>query len=717
VPYWEFIYGKDISKSFHCDGVSTTLANAVGIHLIGAAVEMMYFKPQLSSLKEGVGGICYIPAKLAEAFPNTTCRNDIMRDTCTDMMTNQLCEQLQLDLKTGRIDKPAMAMWGAAMAPVEKVGPFRLPEAQPRQYKRVRIPGWSSHVVSYEHPKEENMMDFKGSRGGFECMMSKLLEFPVIDFRDDTDEKNQFDDGEDKSITTVSTGDILEKYYRRFGMYPDPYHFVISDKEKQSDATVAKLVFESIGAHHVEVIENDKLHSLNSIGLSAFGDSVDGTDNGGGTGILKALTADVARAAHYIVRLEGLFNDLQTRPRMQGWGGNAVFDASGKLLALQYRGQTKYPDSADKKERETWERFKFIFRSSLVSTVTALDHLVSTHILSAQAITASTFETLKPDHSLRIVLQPHVWNSFNLNFQAGTNLFSPSMLVHRASPYTIEAFGGEGSTGGMSLKNLGDRGKGKIWEKTKILRYKMFSEMYESYQSLKRKGAQREMPFFEDGILLHTTLKRYFRLFTQKFYGENPATCNQNLANDRSIHEFTTSFFRYASGDDESTYDFWPQELRQANSSCTVFTDFLTEVVFVLTGFHAQVGVVTDFFRDTSFAATAWVEGEKQARPKHSMMMMLLAALTASPHHRLNENLVDIYLPGGAIHQPCSAACKQLLKKKQQHENLKAIFQQLYDEMVEVQRIIEVRNQQRVDTGHVEYHGMNPKYLLWGVSV
>merc|ERR1719310_2467796 len=102
----------------------------------------------------------------------------------------------------------------------------------------------------------------------------------------------------------------------------------------------------------------------------------------GSVDILSALSSDIRKDIRFCVKLEGLFEDVELRRHMQRWGGNAFFDKDGKIQALQYNGETVERSESTGEKKDRWEQFKFIFRSSLVSTVTAFDHLVTVHIMS-----------------------------------------------------------------------------------------------------------------------------------------------------------------------------------------------------------------------------------------------------------------------------------------------------------------------------------------------
>lgn len=355
-------------------------------------------------------------------------------------------------------------------------------------------------------------------------------------------------------------------------------------------------------------------------------------------------------------------------------------------MAIQYRGETQVKGRHDS---ERWHALKFIFRSSLVSTITAFDHLVSTHILAAGSLAIAAAETLPSIHGLRHILTPHVWGTLSINLGAATNLFAKGMLVHRASPFEAEAFQEEN----------GD--DGKLWKMIPALRYTPFEELYQTYVEVKvqYQSAFHEIPFFEDGKMLHDALKNYLTHVVTFLYGaiekesSQKQSCDSGLQADKRVDVFVKHFFELNAHEPH----FYPKHWQEfASSRCSVLIKFLAEVIFLVTGWHKHVGTVADFFRDTRFASTSWKEGETQAPPKHSMLMQLLAATTNAHYPRLNQSLTDIYSRSSQFHD---------------------IFVGLHTSMNDVQQNVERRNTDRERNGRLGFHQMEPMLIEWGVEV
>jgi len=380
--------------------------------------------------------------------------------------------------------------------------------------------------------------------------------------------------------------------------------------------------------------------------------------------------------------MDCLFDDVILRSDITKWGSNAFFDGEGHLVALQYEGRTV---TAAEGGRD-WEYFKFVFRSSLVSSITAFDHLVATHILLAETLAISASENLGASNQLRLLLNPHMVGSLQINLAAGTNLFPKGSLVHRASPFADEAYVAQDG-----------RGNGILWGKSVVLRYTRFGDVYRTYrqhfEELQSEGVQMpELPFFEDGFLIYTEIQRYVERAIELIYGSGQLQCSVSLLLDHEAQRFIRHFWELT---DPATPDFWPHELRRP--TCHALTELLSEVIFGVSGWHRHVGQVADFFRDTRLASTVWKEGEMNTRPAQAVMMMLLAQSTNAILPKFSDNLAEeIY---------------------DQHESLVENFRSFNSRMLEIQEEIDRRNEVRQQRNDIPYHNMEPTSIEYGVEV
>merc|ERR1712100_965585 len=126
------------------------------------------------------------------------------------------------------------------------------------------------------------------------------------------------------------------------------------------------------------------------------------------------------------------------------------------------------------------------------------------------------------------------------------------------------------------------------------LRYVKFLDAYDRYASFRNNALENskdvpEMPFFEDGLLLYKALKRYVENFVHLIYGEG-AICDTKLYYDVSAQGFVRHFFDL----NADTPEFWPEEYLNAGQTCEALVALLSEMIFLVTGWHRHVGTVFD---------------------------------------------------------------------------------------------------------------------------
>jgi len=603
-------------------------------------------------------------------------------DTTRSQLEDELCTRMRHDSQTGRLDSFHMGLWALGTGELTNITEYPKPSSPPRTLQKNLLPGWPARQVAYETvPEDPKPIDDMG--GAVQCAIIRLRAEPLDDeVVTDRPGRNSYGRTEDDPLGPRWPSDVREAYYDHFKIYQDQgIHFDVPVDQLMSDETVSKLVFQGIGAHHLEVIRSDGTNAVDLNFISLGGCA--GVPAGRGCPIpldqaLASLPEQPRREARYAVRMDGLYDDVPVRPGLARWGGNAFFDETGQLIALQRNGQTTLKAEND----YNWNYLKFLFRSSLVATVTAVDHLMNCHILMAETLAISTMEALEPTDHLRLLLAPHTYGTLSINNVASMNLFAGRMLVHRGSPFTDEGFEpGDGSTG-------------LVWAKSAVLRIQKFGDTYTAYRA-HRNSRSPEIPFFEDGILFYRALQRYVSAFIDEAYGSEPQECNQALASHATTQRFVRIFFAHT---DPATPDLWPAEMREAGSSCASLKALLTESIFAVTGIHRHVGSVADYYREYSFASTVWPEGELTARPKQGFLTLLLAATT------------NAYFPKMAD----GAKVAHIFEDQ---PGVQRVFESFVQDLVEVQREIERRNEVRVAAGDLAFHQFEPNIVEWAIMI
>lgn len=671
-------------ESCHVTGLGKAVARITGHHgfgLVDVGINLLYF-----STTSIAGGVC--SDKAGALFDNGFHEPGVTQEELQETM----CEQLEADLQRGRLDDFSMATWAAATGDLSVIEGYPQPSDDHRLLHKFRIPGWPDRTVASETPPEDPaQIDL--ANGAVQCMMRRLRMCALDDgFHDDKNEWGGPSVLDRWGLALDPNGpsdplDLLYKYYGRFLIYhsnlPRGFHFDVPPAEITSDRALESLVFRSVGAHRLEALTDGGTIDFNPVSLGGALDSLLAA-------AVAALPAEARSRARYVVRMEGLYDDLQVRDGMARWGGNAYFDGRGRILAIQRAGEVAVPGGG-----RSWEYFKFVFRSSLLATVTAVDHLVVTHILAAETLAVSMWETLDADSGLRLLLAPHTYGTLAINANAAMNLFPRNMLVHRASPWAEEAFEPQ------------DGSTGLIWAKSRLLRYRKFEERYAAYRDVVDRTRVAywspgqdgedapEIPFFEDGMAYFRIIRQHVNDVVSTIYSWGHFRCNIRLRRDVGAQRFVNRFF--ALGDPGSP-DFWPTEFREAHSSCNALISLLAETIFLVSGWHRHVGTVADFYRDLRFASTAWKEGELQPRPKHGILTLLLAATTNAilPKMATAANQTHIFAS-----QP----------------KLQRVFEDFAHRLEGLQTEIEVRNRRRIEEGNLAFHQMEPKEVEWGVMV
>jgi len=286
---------------------------------------------------------------------------------------------------------------------------------------------------------------------------------------------------------------------------------------------------------------------------------------------------------------------------------------------------------------------------------------------------------------MRMFFTPHASGSLKVNFNAALNLFPKNGLAHRSSPFVDDGFERPGGDTGI------------IWEKSVGMRFVEFQDVYDRLHVWQRKmglqDSNHEIPMIEDGKLLYDAFRAYIAEFLKALYGSGGA-CDEHLKADSPMQRWLESFFR--SGEDSTPY-FFPLHWKSAGGSCEILKDVLANLCFHVTGLHRHVGTVADYFRDTSFVATAWKEKEHWARPKNTIMMILLAATTNKQFPTVGGSDISEVFMGNTT--------------------LENLYLGLRASLEAVQKTVDRRNIDRVARGRLAFHQMSPRYVEWSVAV
>lgn len=114
------------------------------------------------------------------------------------------------------------------------------------------------------------------------------------------------------------------------------------------------------------------------------------------------------------------------------YGGCLYFDDKYNLMSIEYCNTPSYPGD------DNWEKFKFIFKSSLLVTAVLKVHACNYHIIYGSLVPQSIL-LLNKKNSLRPLMLPFIYNNLEATELAKTILFGKNRYFHRLFAFTIES--------------------------------------------------------------------------------------------------------------------------------------------------------------------------------------------------------------------------------------------------------------------------------------
>jgi hypothetical protein len=172
-------------------------------------------------------------------------------------------------------------------------------------------------------------------------------------------------------------------------------------KDFKSDAAMAQLAFNGLGAHKLRRLSRDKDKA--------------------------SFMVDMSYLSAFPVR-EGFHK----------FGATAYFaeDTSIVRIYICDGDYDVYPG------QEGWEFAKWVWKSSLFAGVTLTDHLGGNHFVVANLKSIVTMEVLPPDHPIRRFLKPFYYRTNAINFNAYMGLSNKGGIGHRTWSFTYEGIVG-----------------------------------------------------------------------------------------------------------------------------------------------------------------------------------------------------------------------------------------------------------------------------------
>lgn len=377
----------------------------------------------------------------------------------------------------------------------------------------------------------------------------------------------------------------------------------------------------------------------------------------------------------FVVSTSALGN-LQLRAGFGRLGADMFFSNAGEPIMIRTsEGQEIWRSQAP---AETWQYWKFVWRSSTFLYVTLVDHLWTTHFSAAGALAAAAREGLPALHPLRRLLSMATFGSIAVNLDASHTLVGADHLLQRSTPF--RDFHEVAETAHAAILPM-EEAFGAIVEDG------IFQTLHPTLQSL---------PFYEDGRVLFLAMSNLVDKLID-LYGNTWCDADGHVK-DKDIKLFVRRFKSWTLFDHHASSDDRWLQLHSASGEllCTGFYKWLKIMLFAVSGYHRHVGTVADIASDPDFASFSNAAGERFGRPRQHMQMALIAGSTA----RIMPKLVEDYSHLAAGLGDKEEAVRQLLLQFQAN-------------MTNLANEVDVRNHNRA----VPYLQMNPRFVETSVAV
>mmetsp|Transcript_67890 Transcript_67890/g.196500 ORF Transcript_67890/g.196500 Transcript_67890/m.196500 type:complete len:630 (+) Transcript_67890:137-2026(+) len=342
------------------------------------------------------------------------------------------------------------------------------------------------------------------------------------------------------------------------------------------------------------------------------------------------------------------FNSMASAAVREGlgrYGADMYFDANGMPVRIVTpEAREVSPGDGD------WQYWKWVWRSTLIGSITLVDHFYLTHLRVANLVSRLTRSSLPPNHFLRRLMSIFTFGSIDANRVFLHSLMGPNHTLHRATPFKdFEVLSGLVPATMPSLLEL----------HANILHD-------DAFQALPAK--LRESPYYADGKLLLDALRN----LTNRMLS---AHLSESCTSDAVVKDLQLLAFRNLLVAQDAQIGH--AATIEAAPKCTDLQDLLLAFIWTLTGWHQHVGATGDYFADPELAGLSWKEGETFARPRQSMLATMLAAFTSLPHPKLDDDFAHLF---------------RGIDKEQQFIKILESFR---DELREVHSVVAQRNVQR----------------------
>jgi len=318
------------------------------------------------------------------------------------------------------------------------------------------------------------------------------------------------------------------------------------------------------------------------------------------------------------------FSAFEVRDHFGKYGADMYFNAEGLPVLIETPTGEKVM-RGDK----AWQYWKFVWRSTLVTGITLVDHLHFTHFRSSSLLARMTRATAEPKSPMRRYLSIFTFGAIFVNLQAMHTLIGANHMLHRATPFK------------------------KFTALSEIVPNRKFGLMHDvvdnpgirplfndtEWQMLHPK--MKESPYFADGRLVAKAIAKMneevFKVIADELCDPKTGEYKKMFWNMKV--EIYTETMQAGYPLHDGTYT--------DESSCAEMKDVmrhrLNAYIYIVSAWHKHVGFVGDYYADPHLATMSWKEGEPYGRPKQHIIMSIINVFTSTNQPLLKQDFTHLF--------------------------------------------------------------------------
>lgn len=250
----------------------------------------------------------------------------------------------------------------------------------------------------------------------------------------------------------------------------------------------------------------------------------------------------------------------------------------------------------DIKKSQNWEHAKYVIKATVGAGHTLNEHLLCCHFIVSNTAALACRTTLDWDHPVRRLLQTFTMRTPSINFAATLTLTPEDRFAHRASSLKYGEF----------ARLFEDCAKN--WK-------------FDTFPTHVKDNGVTDIPWAEDGLALWEIISRFAHTYVTLFYGADDVVVSQ----DEELKAFWKMVDNMPRGPEGSETEDKKQEgygyklPEQLTRQSLV--DYLTHVIFWVTGNHEYFGALAEYFTTPAGLTTKIYDHEhprnKMKVPQH----------------------------------------------------------------------------------------------------